>query len=250
MTSFLKRLHGWARGVLRPLWDILMPPLCLGCDAHVTENQTLCAACWKAIHFVNAPFCPCCGAPFDSPMGEGALCSVCLAETPAFTAARSVFLYDEASKPLLLRFKHADQLQGLPLFVQGLARAGEVFWPEVDGIVPVPLHRWRLLKRRYNQSALLATALGKRVQKRVLVDALVRERPTPPQGHFSKKQRLLNVRGAFALRGGVDVRGLKLIVVDDVMTSGATVNECARILLAAGAARVDVLTLARVKGAD
>ncbi len=251
MTSFFKQFVSVSRSAMRPFWDILMPPLCLGCDAPITENQTLCATCWKAIHFINEPFCPCCGAPFDSPMGEGALCSVCLETPPSYASARSVFLYDEASKPLVLRFKHGDQLHGLPLFAQWLARTGESFWPDaadgVDGIMPIPLHRWRLLKRRYNQSALLAIALGRLVRKKVLVDALVRTRPTPPQGHFSRKQRLLNVRGAFALRRGVDVRGLKLVLVDDVLTSGATVSECARILLAAGAARVDVLTLARVK---
>lgn len=248
MTSFVKRVFSVARGIMRPLGDVLMPPLCLGCDAPVTERQTLCAMCWKAIHFINEPFCPCCGAPFDTPMGEGALCSTCVEHRPVYEAARSVFLYDEASKPLILRFKHGDQLHGLPMFAQWLARTGESFWQDVDGIVPIPLHRWRLLKRRYNQSALLAIALGRLVHKKVCVDALVRTRPTPPQGHFSKKQRLLNVRGAFALRRSMDVRGLNLVLVDDVLTSGATVNECARILLAAGAARVDVLTLARVKG--
>ena len=239
-----------AHALLERVMDFVLPPLCLRCDTPVTQNQTLCADCWKTIHFVAAPFCSCCGAPFDLPIEGEMLCGACLETPPAFASARSVFLYDDESKPIILRLKHADQLHGLPLLAQWLAKAGEPFWPQVDMIVPVPLHRWRLLSRRYNQSALLAVALGKRVGKTVRVDALLRTRATPKQGHLSKKQRAENVARAFAVRQGAAVAGKNIVLVDDVLTSGATLSECARVLIKAGAARVDVVTLARVRVAS
>lgn len=246
-TSFLIRRAGrlWRKGM-----DFLLPPLCLACDSPVGEPHGLCAACWKNIRFIERPFCEKCGAPFDLPVDEGTLCGACLAEDPVFTAARSAVLYDEASKPLLLRFKHADRIHAASALARWMTRAGAAFWPTADVIAPVPLHRWRLLKRRYNQSALLALAIGKEVKKPVAVDLLERRRATDSQGHLSKKERRENVAGAFVLKKGADVAGKNVVLVDDVLTSGATVNECARILLKAGAAGVYVLTLARVKAAD
>jgi len=239
---------------LAPAWhqvmDFLLPPLCLGCDCQVTQNQTLCAECWKALHFIAAPFCARCGAPFDLPVEEGTLCGACLSEEPVFTAARSAVLYDEASKPLILRFKHADRLHPAPALAQWIVRAGEAFWPEVDMIAPVPLHRWRLLKRRYNQSALLASAAAKITGKGVAVDLLVRHRPTDSQGHRNRKERHENVAGAFAVHEKYNVQGKTIVLVDDVLTSGATVNECAKTLFKAGAKAVYVLTLARTRIAN
>ncbi len=240
----------WARGLWRKGMDFLLPPLCLVCDAPVGEPNGLCAACWKSIRFIERPFCEKCGGPFDLPVEEGTLCSACLAEAPVYTAARSAILYDEASKPLVLRFKHADRIHAAPALARWMAQAGAAFWPAADVIAPVPLHRWRLLKRRYNQSALLALAIGKEVKKPVAVDLLIRRRATDSQGHRNKKERRENVVGAFVLKKGADVAGKNVVLVDDVLTSGATVSECARVLLKAGAAGVYVLTLARVKAAD
>lgn len=246
---FHKIMPGLRRAWHR-LMDYLLPPLCLGCDRPVTQNQTLCAECWKAMHFIAPPFCARCGAPFDLPVEDGTLCGACLAEEPVYTAARSVMLYNEASKPIILRFKHADRLHPVPALAQWIVRAGETYWPEIDVITPVPLHRWRLLKRRYNQSALLAQAVAALVHKPVLVDLIVRVRATVSQGHCSRKERLENVAGAFALRGGQEIKGKRVALIDDVLTSGATVNECARALFAAGAEAVYVLTLARARIAN
>ncbi len=236
---------------LSPFWrramDVLLPPLCLGCDRPVTENQTLCAACWKAIHFVERPFCARCGAPFDVPVEEGTLCGQCLGGPPLYEKARSAVLYDDAIKPILLRFKHADRLHPVPALAAWMVRAGAELWAEADLIVPVPLHRWRLLKRRYNQAALLAQAVGKNLDKKVAVDLLVRRRASESQGRKNRKERRENVAGAFALRPGADVVGKKIVLIDDVLTSGATVEECARVLLSAGAATVSVVTLARAR---
>ena len=159
-------------------------------------------------------------------------------------------LYDDASKRLVLSFKHSDRTHPAGALAAWMHRAGQDFWAEADYLMPVPLHRWRLFKRRYNQSALLAQYLSIVTQKPVLIDTLVRLRPTPIQGHMNRKEREANVKGAFGLnlRTRGQIRGKTIILVDDVLTTGATVNECSEVLLDAGAKTVNVLTLARVKG--
>jgi len=213
----------------------------------VTQVQTLCASCWKAIHFIAAPYCARCGAPFDLPVEVGTLCGACLEHEPVFTSAHSALIYDDASKPIILKLKHGDRLHPVPALANWMVRAGDDVWERIDLIVPVPLHRWRLLKRRYNQAALLAQAIGKQVGKPVCVDALIRVRQTSSQGHLGRKERHENVAGAFTARAGSALAGQRVVLVDDVLTSGATVNECARVLLCAGAAYVHVVTLARTR---
>ena len=229
--------------------DLLLPPLCLGCDTDVAGGQTLCAACWGRIHFITAPYCACCGAPFETPVGDGMLCAGCIATPPVFARARAPMLYDDASRHLVLSFKHSDRLHPAAALAGWMLRAGADLWETADLIVPVPLHRWRLFKRRYNQAALLALRLGRLTARPVAVDALLRTRPTPTQGHLGRKEREANVKKAFKVtRRGAGVAGKHIVLVDDVLTTGATVNACSATLLAAGAARVSVLTLARVRG--
>ncbi len=158
-------------------------------------------------------------------------------------------LYNDASKRLVLSFKHSDRTHPAKALAAWMARSAQEMMQEADGIVPVPLHRWRLFKRRYNQAALLAHGLGQISAKPVLIDALLRIKPTPIQGHRNRKERFENVRGAFALNPSIKIpiQDKTLILVDDVLTTGATVNECSRVLLKAGAKTVHVLTLARVR---
>ena len=154
-----------------------------------------------------------------------------------------------ASKRLVLSFKHADRTHPAPALAQWMQRAGADFWQAADFIAPVPLHRWRLFKRRYNQAALLTHELSHIAQKPALVDLLHRKRATPIQGHFNRKQRQENVKGAFRLNAKhrKQIKDKTIILIDDVLTTGATVNECSRVLLRAGAKQLNVLTLARVK---
>lgn len=229
--------------------DFLIPPLCLGCDGPVTQNQTLCADCWKALHFIAPPLCARCGAPFDLPVEADTLCSQCLTQPPSYDLARSAILYDEASKPLILRFKHADRIHPAPALAAWMARAASDIWPAADLIAPVPLHRWRLWARRYNQSALLAREIGRITKVPVCLDLLARARATQSQGRLNRKERQKNVADAFALREGADVSGKRVVLIDDVLTSGATANECAAVLTQAGAAAVFVVTLARARAA-
>lgn len=199
------------------------------------------------MHFIAAPFCACCGASFDLPVDEGTLCGTCLEKAPAYDAARSAFLYDDTSKGLILRLKHADQLHPVPALAKWLMRTGDEFWAQSDMIMPVPLHRWRLFKRRYNQAALLARRIGKITKMPVHYNILRRIRATDSQGHKNKKERIDNVRGAFAVKDGCDLAGKTIILIDDVMTSGATVEACAKTLKKEGAEKVFVLSLARTR---
>lgn len=228
--------------------DFFVPPLCLACDEPVTQTQTLCAECWKVLHFVAPPHCARCGAPFDVPIEEGSLCGACFEREPDFTLARSALIYDDASRPLIIKLKHGDRLHPVPALANWIVRAAEAdVWQQADVIAPVPLHRWRLLKRRYNQSALLAQAIGKQVDRPVCVDLLIRTKATESQGHKGRAERYRNVAGVFAVRDAVKAAGKRIVLIDDVLTSGATVSACAKALFEAGAVTVSVVTLARTR---
>jgi ComF family protein len=251
-SALTKPLARLGRGLL----DLVLPPRCILCTARVEAPGTLCAPCWRGMNFLGEPCCACCGLPFAFDPGpnetEAAiLCAGCIARPPRFDRARSVFAYDDHSRRLVLMLKHGDRLQSVPGFGQWLARAGATLLAEADLVVPVPLHWTRLWRRRYNQSALLAQAACTawrrqgRAAPALVPDLLIRRRPTPSQGRRTRLQRAENVRGAFRLRRNAEVKGKRVLLIDDVLTSGATVEECARVLRRAGAARVYVLTLAR-----
>ena len=239
---------GWARRTANAALGLLLPPRCLVCGGVVEGTGAVCAGCWPGITFLGPPHCAACGYPFEFDPGSGALCAACAASRPSWGRARAVIAYDEASRDPVLAFKHRDRIDAAPAFGIWLARAGAELLDEADLLVPVPLHRTRLLARRYNQAALLAQATAKTCAVPVVPDALVRTRRTPSQGRLSASARRRNVAGAFAVRDGNKelIAGRNVVLVDDVMTTGATAEACTRTLLRAGAATVDVLTLARV----
>jgi len=232
------------------LLDFLFPPQCLNCNQPVAAHGTLCLACWQQVQFITDPYCQCCGNPFDFALGTEALCGECLRERPPYARARAVFRYDEHSRALVTRLKYADQTQLASVYGTWLARFGKDLVAASDVIVPVPLHYWRFVGRRYNQSALLANALHKNSGLPMLPDGLKRIRPTRPQPGLTRRQRQENVKGAFAVhrkRAGV-LKNKSVLLIDDVMTTSATVSQCAQTLLKAGAMQVNVLTLARKAG--
>jgi len=243
-------LHGvraLCHGIFRSVLDFLFPPVCLQCRRRVSEPGNLCADCWREIAFIDGAQCASCGLPFEAPTFAGARCAACLASPPAFDAARAVMRYDEKCKASLLAFKHADRLDLAPSFAHWLIRAGGDFITEMDTVVPVPLHRSRLWSRRYNQAAELARALAQRTGKAFRPFALERVRRTPSQGEMpSAIARRRNVAGAFRVRDTAKVAGRTVLLIDDVLTTGATADACARALKRAGASKVLVLALARV----
>jgi ComF family protein len=229
------------------LLDFIYPPLCAACRAPVSEPHALCATCWQTIGFLEGPMCSVCGLPFELDPGADTICGACHANPPPFDRARSVMRYDDASKKPILALKRADRLDLVLPFARWLERTGKPLIEESDVVVPVPLHWTRLWKRRYNQSALLAKRLAR--GKPLALSALKRIRATPSQGEMvSAKARRRNVRGAFTVEAKYHTlfAGKSVLLIDDVLTTGATVAACARALKRAGAARVFVLTLARV----
>lgn len=228
--------------------DLLLPPQCLGCGDLVDEVGALCADCWGKITFLGAPCCAACGLPFEYDPGAGVLCGGCARQRPAYTRARAALSYDEHSRGLILAFKHGDRTDAAPAYARWLARAGAELLDGAEAVLPVPLHWTRLFARRYNQAALLAQHLARQAGLAYEPDVLRRKRRTPSQGRLSASARRRNLRGAFAVRPGQRPRiaRRRLLLIDDVMTSGATAQACALTLLRAGAAQVDVLTLARV----
>ena len=239
------RLAGWVgRGL-----DALLPPGCPLCGASVDRQGSLCAACFSRIGFITAPLCEQCGVPFGSAdQAAGGSCPSCAERLPAFRRARAALRYDASSRDLILPLKHADRLELAPVLASMMGRAGAGLLAGADVLVPVPLHRKRLFHRRYNQAAVLALLLGRAFRRPVWPDALMRMRATEALDEKTAEQRAETVAGAFAVRPHrvSKVAGRTVLLVDDVMTSGATADACARALLAAGAAAVDVLLAARV----
>ena len=237
----------------RLLLDSVLPPLCLGCGEIVEAAGALCAGCWQGFSFIAPPQCACCGDPFAEHLGEDALCAACLARRPLFRRARAALAYDTQSRRLVLPFKHGDRTDIARACGGWMARAGAELLAEADLIAPVPLHWRRLLVRRYNQAQLLARALARTIVRgqtgvRLAPDLLRRRRWTGSQAGLRARERRRNVREAFDIhpRWAAEVAGKTVLLVDDVLTTGATAEACARVLQRGGVRHVDVLTLARV----
>lgn len=234
-----------AASVFEAAVRFVAPTLCPICATPV-DGAALCAGCWSKAQFITAPQCACCGLPFDFSVAPASLCGQCIASPPAFARARAALVYGDVSRDLVLALKHGDRLDLVPLVLPLLQRAGRELLVENAVLVPVPLHPRRLLRRRFNQAAVLALALGRAAGRPVLPRALRRARNTPSQGHLGPAARRRNVRGAIKVaERAEDLRGARVVIVDDVMTTGATAEACARVLKRAGATAVDVLTLAR-----
>src|SRR4051812_15784740 len=231
--------------------DFALPPRCPACGTIVPEARGFCFDCWSKLQFLAAPCCARCGLPFAFGAGVEAECGGCLAEPPPFDRLRAAVAYGEVSRQVALKLKYGGRLglaETLAPFMLRHVRAGE----GEPVLVPVPLHRWRIWKRGYNQAALIAAALSRRTGLPLALDLLGRTRATPLLKGLGRRERALAVRGAFRVPASARARlaGRHVLLVDDVFTSGATAAACARALKRGGAARVDILCWARVVPAD
>ena len=229
------------------LLDALYPPTCLACRAAVGVHGALCPACWQAMRFIERPFCDRLGTPFEQDLGEGLLSPQAIADPPAFRRARAVARFEDGpARRLVHRLKYSDRGDLARPLGAWMARAGADLLAEADAIVPVPLHPLRLWKRRFNQAAALAQAMAVHSGKRFEPRWLLRVKPTRSQVGLTREQRAANMQGAFRVAPDAPVRGARIVLVDDVLTSGATANAAARALHRGGAADVDLIVFARV----
>ncbi|MBI1211349.1 MAG: ComF family protein [Alphaproteobacteria bacterium] len=237
-------------GVGRRALDFILPPVCLRCHTLVSDPQSLCGTCWADLKFLAEPLCACCGLPFPHALGEGVKCAACLRSPPVFDKARAALAYDDTSRDLILPLKHADRLEAAHIFGRWMANAAAELIAESDTLMPVPLHWRRLAARRYNQAAVLSFAIAKqRPHLRIDTASLQRPKASVSQGEMpSARARLKNVARAFSVSEvrRNQVQGRRILLVDDVLTTGATLNACAKALKRAGAAAVSAVTLARV----
>jgi ComF family protein len=231
LSAPFKHIAGAAQSALRRMLDLALPPLCAACREPV-EGRGLCPACWSKLSFITRPYCERRRRlPILRPI-----------------TARAVVRFDEISRALVHALKYGDRLDLAPMMGRWISQAGRELLAEADALVPVPLHWRRLWARRFNQSAMLAAAVSRQTGLPVAAGALKRVKPTAQQVGLSRTERAANVQGAFRVPGDgkAAVTGRRLVLIDDVLTSGAAVDGCARALLRAGAANVDVLVFARV----
>ncbi len=231
--------------IARSALELVLP--LTGFDGGSAQSPGLSGEAWRKIVFLADPVCDGCSLPFE--YDTGSRCGACLSQPAAYHRARAACLYDDNSRDLILQLKHADRPELGRLFALWLKRAAVDLTQDCDAVVPVPLHRTRLFARRYNQAAEIARPLARLTGLTFLPDALVRSRDTGSQGGKSASGRKRNVAGAFEVRRPAKVMGRRILLVDDVLTTGATAQGCARALLAAGALAVDLAVVARVREA-
>lgn len=237
-----------AAGGGRALVHTVLPPTCLACRKPAGASGGLCAGCWQGAGFIERPYCERLGTPFPFDSGVPLISPAAFADPPVYDRARAAMRFGDVARDLVHLLKYGDRLDLVKPFGIWMARAGAELLGEADALIPVPLHWTRLFQRRFNQSAELARAISHIAKVPVIDDALNRVRATPPQVGLARDERAKNVHGAFSVAAAAKakLRRKRIVLVDDVLTTGATANACARVLRRAGAARIDVLALARV----
>jgi ComF family protein len=251
ISTHLRGALGACRGVWRHAarlaLDIALPTLCVACREPV-DGEGVCAQCWSKLSFIAPPYCPRLGIPFVYDPGPELLSMEAIANPPAYARARAAVRYDDVARTLVHALKFQDRTDLAPAMGRWMARAGRELLAEADALIPVPLHWRRGWSRRYNQSGALARVIARQSGVKQVSEALRRVRPTQQQIGLSRPQRASNVQGAFqvASHRQSEIQGRRLVLIDDVLTSGATTDACARALLRAKAASVDVLVFARV----
>src|SRR5277367_2044514 len=246
-SPWARRAGALAFSLAHAALDALYPPTCLACRAATDRHGALCPCCWSAMRFIERPFCERLGTPFEQDLGQGLISPQAMADPPVFARSRAVARFEDGpARTLAHRLKYSDRAELARPIARWMVRAGADVLADADLLTPVPLHPLRLWRRRFNQAAALAAEISRQTGKPCNLSALLRVKATRSQIGLTRAQRAENVQGAFRAAAGAPVRGLNVVLIDDVLTSGATANAASRALLRAGAKRVDVLVFARV----
>ena len=246
-SPWARRAGALAFSLAQAALDTLYPPTCLACRAATDRHGALCPRCWNTMRFIERPFCERLGTPFEHDLGQGLISPQAMADPPAFGRARAVARFEDGpARTLVHRLKYSDRAELCRPIAGWMTRAGADLLADADLLTPVPLHALRLWRRQFNQAAALAREISRQTGKPCDLSVLRRVKATSSQVGLSRAQRAENVQGAFRAAEGATVRGLNVVLIDDVLTSGATANASARALLRVGAKRVDVLVFARV----
>ena len=229
------------------LVNAILPSRCLHCGKIISNDDSLCVDCFNKISFITHPYCLHCGAPLIDKSVSDLYCANCLTKKDNLRYCRSAIIYDEFSKKLILDFKFFDHIENKNLLSKWMLLAGkDIFEAGVDLIIPIPLHYFRLFKRKYNQSAILTSELSKLTKIEADYKSFVKTRSTQPQSECSGKKRITNIKNAFTVKFPENIKGKRILLIDDVYTTGSTLRECAKVLKKAGAKSVDALTIAKV----
>jgi ComF family protein len=247
-TRWLQHGRSWLRAGVGSAVGLVYPPSCVGCRAATSEAQGLCARCWAGLSLIERPYCERLGTPFEVDLGPGLISPAAIADPPVFARARAACRFDGTARELVHRLKYGDRTELALMLGRMMAQAGRELIAEADLIVPVPLHRFRLWTRRFNQAAALGAAIARQTSRSFAPQALARVKRTKQQVGLTRAQRADNLQGAFKVLPAMRplIEGRRILLVDDVLTTGSTVNAASRALLRGGARTVDVLTFARV----
>jgi ComF family protein len=247
LRSALTACRGVLSHAAKLALNIALPALCISCREPV-DGDGVCAECWARLSFIAPPYCPRLGIPFVYDPGPDMLSMEAIANPPAYARARAAVRYDDVARTLVHALKYQDRTDLAPAMGRWMARAGRELLDDADVLIPVPLHWRRAWRRRFNQSGALARVIEQQSGVKLAAEALRRIRPTEQQIGLSRTQRASNVQGAFKVASDRQalIAGRRVVLIDDVLTSGATADACARALLRAKAASVDVLVFARV----
>ncbi len=251
MKSHLIKTKNLINKVSHWALNVILPPQCLSCSVRIDKAHNICPNCWKDLNFISEPMCDCCGYPFEFQVHHGNigknLCGQCLSQERSFDKAISALRYDTISRKMIIGYKHHDRTEFAVFFAKLLQQIGNEILNQTDIIIPVPLHQRRLFKRRYNQSALIAEILSKEYNIKHVPELLVRIKNTPPQ-EGNVRKRAKNVRGAFKINPeqADKIKGKTILLIDDVYTTGATIENCSIVLKKSGAETINVMTVTRV----
>lgn len=238
--------------IFTKIMDFLFPPKCVLCGKIIEDKNSLCTDCWKKIYFIKKPYCDKCSSPFEFQISSNDLCLSCIKSKPLFIKSRSAVIYNEYAAKIIFRFKFYDKIELRTFLAKSMINAAFDIIDNIDIFIPIPLHKKRLIMRKYNQSLILAETIAKITGKKLINDFLCKKKHTTPQAKLKQKDRIKNLKNIFAVKDKYsnninEYKNLNFAIVDDVMTTGSTINECIKELNGAGIKNVYAITFAKTK---